>query len=59
MDEERRDEEHADEGPRARFRHLPPRITPAEIIETQPVFRAFPEDGWTPDEREIQGGRAG
>jgi hypothetical protein len=59
MDENRRAEQRADEGPRAGFRHLPPRITPEEIIETQPVFRAFAEDGWTPDEREIQGGRAG
>jgi hypothetical protein len=59
MDENRRAEQRADEGPRAEFRHLPPRITPEEIIETQPVFRAFAEDGWTPDEREIHGGRAG
>jgi hypothetical protein len=59
MDEIRRDEDRSGADPRAKFRHLPPRVTPEEIVETQPVFRAFAEDGWTPDEREIQGGRAG
>ena len=59
MEENQRDEPRAGRDPRAKFRHLPPRVTPEEIVETQPVFRPFAEDGWTPDEREIQGGRAG
>lgn len=30
------------EEPRSEFRRLPPRVTPEEMVETQPLVRAVP-----------------
>jgi hypothetical protein len=53
------EKEEPEDAGRSRFRHLPPRVTPEQMVETQPLVRAPDEPGWTADEREIQGGRAG
>jgi hypothetical protein len=52
--------EQPEPDPRARFRHLPPRITPDEMVTVHPVVHAVPDDAkWTADEREIIAGRLG
>lgn len=46
--------------PEPDYRHLPPRITPEEMVPTQPLVRTYADPpAGTEDERQLRTGGAG